>query len=285
MIECDIPQVVIDDIVSRALTEDVGPGDVTTRATVDSGTPCSAEIIVKAPGSAAGLYVAEAVFRRLDPETVVAFASHDGAAVVPGTVLLRLDGDAYAILTGERTALNFLQRMSGIATLTARFVEAVKGTRARICDTRKTAPGLRALDKYAVRAGGGHNHRIGLFDGVLIKDNHIRAAGGIGDAVERARESAHHLLAVEVETQSMAQVEEAVLAGADVIMLDNMGLNEVTQAVAHIGGRCRTEVSGGVNLETVRAYAQCGVDYISVGALTHSAPALDISLEITGAQG
>jgi nicotinate-nucleotide pyrophosphorylase (carboxylating) len=285
MIECDIPQMVIADIVSRALAEDVGLGDVTTRATVDSGMPCSAEVIAKAPGIVAGLYVAEAVFHHLDPETVVAFASHDGAAVGPGTVLLRLDGDARAILTGERTALNFLQRMSGTATLTARFVDAVTGTKARICDTRKTAPGLRALDKYAVRAGGGHNHRIGLFDGVLIKDNHIRAAGGIGEAVERARESAHHLLAIEVEAQSIAQVEGAMLAGADVIMLDNMGLNEITQAVALIGGRCRTEVSGGVNLETVRACAQCGVDYISVGALTHSAPALDISLEITGTQG
>jgi len=285
MIESDIPQLVIDDIVSRALAEDVGPGDVTTLATVDSGTPCSAEIIAKAPGIVAGLYVADAVFRHLDPETVVAFASHDGAAVSPGTVVLRLDGDARAILTGERTALNFLQRMSGIATLAARFVEAAKGTNARICDTRKTAPGVRALDKYAVRAGGGHNHRVGLFDGILIKDNHIRAAGGIRRAVERARESAHHLLAIEAEAQSIPQVEEAVRAGADVIMLDNMNLDEIKQAVALIGGRCRTEVSGGVSLETVRAYAQCGVDYISVGALTHSAPALDISLEITGAQG
>jgi nicotinate-nucleotide pyrophosphorylase (carboxylating) len=285
MIQYDLPQVIIDDIVGRALAEDVGLGDVTTQATVDPGTPCRAEIIVRAPGIVAGTRVADAVFRRLDPATVVAYALHDGAAVGPGTVLLRLDGDAHAILTGERTALNFLQRMSGIATLTARFVEAVKGTGARICDTRKTAPGLRALDKYAVRVGGGHNHRIGLFDGVLIKDNHIRAAGGIGGAVERARESAHHLLAVEVETQSIAQVEEAVLAGADVIMLDNMDVNEATQAIARIGGRCRTEISGGVNLETVRAYAQCGVDYISVGALTHSAPALDISLEITDARG
>jgi len=285
MTDLGIPQSAIDDIVGRALAEDVGSGDVTTFATVGSGTPCSAEIVAKAPGMVAGLYVADAVFRHLDPETVIAFASHDGAAVNPGTVVLRLDGEARPILMGERTALNFLQRMSGIATLTARFVEAVKGTTARVCDTRKTAPGLRALDKYAVRAGGGRNHRMGLFDGILIKDNHIRAAGGIGEAVERARESAHHLLAVEVEAQSMVQVEGAILAGADVIMLDNMSLDEIKQAVALIGGRCRTEVSGGVDLETVRAYAQCGVDYISVGALTHSAPALDISLEITSTQG
>jgi len=279
-----LPNWVIEEVVSRALAEDVGAGDVTTLNTVDEGTPCAAEITARATGLVAGLFVAEAVFRRLDAEVVVTFMTHDGAAVGPGTPLLRLDGDAQAILTGERTALNFLQRMSGTATLTARFVEGVKGTGAHICDTRKTAPGLRLLDKYAVRAGGGHNHRIGLFDGILIKDNHIRAAGGIRGAVERARESAHHLLAVEVEAQSMDQVEEAIAAGADVIMLDNMGPDEARQAVALIGGRCRTEVSGNVSLETVRAYAESGVHYISVGALTHSAPALDISLQITDTQ-
>jgi len=232
----------------------------------------------------AGLPVAEAVFIALDPYVTFTAAVADGSRVAPGAVAAKLNGPTRAILTGERTALNFLQRMSGIASLTARFVEAVRGTTARICDTRKTAPGLRALDKYAVRAGGGHNHRIGLFDGILIKDNHIRAAGGIRGAVERARESAHHLLAVEVEAQSMDQVEEAIAAGADVIMLDNMGPDEARQAVALIGGRCRTEVSGNVSLETVRAYAESGVHYISVGALTHSAPALDISLQITDTQ-
>lgn len=275
---------VVGDIIARALAEDIGLGDVTTLATIDSGTPCQAEVIAKAEGVVAGLWVAVATFTSLDPEVDARFAAHDGDRVKPGTVVLRLDGDAQAIVSAERTALNFLQRMSGIATLTARYVAALEGTQTRICDTRKTAPGSRALDKYAVRVGGGRNHRFGLFDGVLIKDNHIRAAGGIAQAVQRAREGAHHLLCVEVEAQSVEQVDEALQAGADVVMLDNMGVEEVKQAVGFIAGRCKTEVSGNVNLQTVRAFAECGVDYISVGALTHSAPALDLSLEITDAQ-
>jgi nicotinate-nucleotide pyrophosphorylase (carboxylating) len=286
-VDCDlgIPGYTFDAIVTRALDEDVGTGDITTRCTVDGGTPCKAEIVAKDTGVVAGISVAEAVFRRLDPDAAFASASHDGERVAPGKVILGIAGDAQAILVGERTALNFLQRMSGIATLTAQFVQVVTGTRACICDTRKTAPGLRVLDKYAVRMGGGKNHRFGLSDGVLIKDNHIRAAGGIVEAVRRARESAHHLLAIEVETQTAAQVEEAVEAGADVIMLDNMGLDDVREAVRFIAGRCRTEVSGNVNLTTVRAFAECGVDLISVGALTHSVSALDLSLEIIDARG
>jgi nicotinate-nucleotide pyrophosphorylase (carboxylating) len=283
--ELGIPGYILEAIVTRALDEDIGTGDITSRCTVDEGTPCRAEIAAKDTGVVAGISVAEAVFRRLDPDAAFSFASHDGERVAPGQVILGIAGDTQAILIGERTALNFLQRMSGIATLTAEFVEAVKGTNARICDTRKTAPGLRVLDKYAVRAGGGRNHRFGLSDGVLIKDNHIRAAGGIGEAVRRARESAHHLLAIEVETQTAGQVEEAMRAGADVIMLDNMGLDDVREAVRFIAGRCRTEVSGNVNLTTVRAYAECGVDLISVGALTHSVSALDLSLEIIDARG
>ncbi len=276
----DVPEAVVREAVARALAEDVGAGDITTEAVVDSGTPCRAEIVAKAEGVVAGLVVAEATFRAVDPEVSFEHAVSDGGEVSPGTVVARVAGEAASILTAERTALNFLQRMSGIATLTARYVKAVAGTGARILDTRKTAPGLRALDKYAVAAGGGTNHRMGLFDAVLIKDNHIRAAGGIAEAIDRAREAAGGSAEVEVEAQSLAQVEEAVAVGVDVIMLDNMGAEEIRAAVKLVGERARTEVSGGVSLDTVRELAECGVDYISVGALTHSAPALDLSLEM-----
>jgi nicotinate-nucleotide pyrophosphorylase (carboxylating) len=274
-----LPEEVVRAIVSRALAEDVGPGDVTSEATVAAEAQCRAEIVAREPGVIAGVQVAGAVFAALDRRIAFEALVAEGAQVEAGAALARLRGPARAVLAGERTALNFLQRMSGIATLTRRYVEAVAGTGARILDTRKTAPGLRALDKYAVRAGGGHNHRFGLFDGVLIKDNHIRAAGGIERAVRRAREAAHHLPKVEVETQTRAQVEEALAAGADVIMLDNMSAEEVAQAVKLIAGRCEVEVSGRVTLATVRTLAECGVDYLSIGALTHSAPALDLALE------
>lgn len=276
----DIPEAVVREAVARALVEDVGAGDITTEAVVGSGTPCRAEIVAKAEGVVAGLAVAEATFRAVDTDTAFEYAVSDGGEVSPGTVVARVAGEAASILTAERTALNFLQRMSGIATLTARYVKAVEGTGARILDTRKTAPGLRALDKYAVAAGGGTNHRMGLFDAVLIKDNHIQAAGGIAEAVDRVRAAAGDAVEVEVEAQSLGQVEEAVAAGADIIMLDNMGAEEIRAAVKLVGGRARTEVSGGVSLGTVREMAECGVDYISVGALTHSAPALDLSLEM-----
>jgi nicotinate-nucleotide pyrophosphorylase (carboxylating) len=275
-----LPEAVVKEIVARALSEDIGPGDVTTLATIDPGTPCRAEIVAKAEGMLAGLAVAEATFHAVDPAVEFEYTARDGSPVRPGETVARLAGDAAVILTAERTALNFLQRMSGIATLTAQYVAAVEGTAARICDTRKTAPGLRALDKYAVRMGEGRNHRVGLFDGVLIKDNHIRAAGGLGEAIESVRHSAHHLLKVEVEAQSLTEVEQALAAGADVVMLDNMDVEQVSRAVKMVAGRCELEVSGSVTLGTVRAFAECGVDYISVGALTHSAPALDLSLEM-----
>ncbi len=277
----DLPDSLLQEIVARALAEDIGAGDVTTLATVDDGTPCQGEIVAKADGVVAGLWVADAVFRSLDAETAFQFRASDGEPVAPGRVVARIEGYASPMLGGERTALNFLQRMSGIATLTSRYVAAVKGTRTQILDTRKTAPGLRALDKYAVRMGGGKNHRFGLFDGVLIKDNHIRAAGGLGAAIESARERSHHLLRVEVEAQNLVQVEQALHDRADVIMLDNLTVAEVRQAVKLIGDRAQIEVSGGITLETVRAYAECGVSFISVGELTHSPRALDFSLEFT----
>jgi len=268
------------EIVSRALAEDIGPGDITTLATVVPDAQSRAEIVAKADGVIAGLPVAALTFRALDPRSRFEEVLSDGVRVSDGMTVARRSGLAAAVLTAERTALNFLQRLSGIATLTADFVEAVRGTDARILDTRKTAPGLRLLEKYAVRMGGGDNHRLGLYDGVLIKDNHLRAVGGVGEAVTRARANAHHLLKVEVEVQTIEEVDEALAAGADVILLDNMPLDEIEQAVEHVSGRCLLEVSGGVDLTTVRALAETGVDLISVGALTHSAPALDLSLEI-----
>jgi len=277
----ELPDAIVREIVARALAEDVGSGDITTLATVDEAARSQAEIVAKEKGLIAGLSVARATFRALDPEVSFQADSSDGQRVIEGQAVASLAGRTRAILTAERVALNFLQRMSGIATLTARYVSAVEGTKARICDTRKTAPGLRVLDKYAVRMGGGWNHRTGLFDGVLVKDNHIRVAGGIAEAVKRARASSHHLVRIEVEAQSLQQVEEAIAAGVDVIMLDNFQPADMARAVELIGGRCEVEASGGITLETVRTVAECGVDYISVGALTHSAPALDLSLEIT----
>ena len=280
-----LPGWVVQEVVARALAEDVGPGDVTTLATVGETSQCTAEVVAKADGVIAGLAVAQATFAAVDPRVTSEAVAADGDRVKAGSVVARVQGPTRAVLTAERTALNFLQRMSGIATLTARYVSAVEGTTALICDTRKTVPGLRLLDKYSVRVGGGENHRTGLFDGVLIKDNHIRAAGGLREAVERARRSAHHLAKIEVEAQSLPQVEEALTAGADVIMLDNLGLAEIRRAVNLIGGRCLVEASGGVTLETVRELAECGVDLISVGALTHSSAALDLSLEIRDTAG
>ncbi|HUU54909.1 MAG TPA: carboxylating nicotinate-nucleotide diphosphorylase [Armatimonadota bacterium] len=276
----DLPETVVREIVARALAEDIGPGDITTLATIRPDAECRAEIVARAAGVIAGLGLARAVFHAVDAEISFDPAVRDGALVSDGLPIARLSGPTRAILTAERTALNFLQRMSGIATLTAQYVHAVEGTDTRIIDTRKTAPGLRLLDKYAVRMGGGRNHRVGLFDGVLIKDNHLRAAGGVGEAVRRARASAHHLVKIEVEVQALEEVEEAVSAGADVILLDNMDLDDVRRSVALVSGRGEIEVSGGVTLENVRALAECGVSCISIGSLTHSAPALDLSLEI-----
>ena len=269
-------------VVAAALAEDVGPGDVTTLATIPDVARCTAELNSRVDGVVAGLPVAIETFRQLDPAVTVEEHKRDGARISAGDRLLTMRGAARAVLTAERVALNFTQRMSGTASATARFVDAVKGTRATIIDTRKTTPGLRQLEKYAVRAGGGQNHRFGLFDGILIKDNHIAACpDGVGGAVLAARRGAPHSLRVEVETETLDQVREALEAGADAILLDNMPPEMLREAVGLIAGRAVSEASGGVTLENVRAVAESGVDLISVGALTHSAPALDLGLDFT----
>lgn len=267
-------------VVRRALREDIGPGDITTQATVPWEMRVSAAMVAKGAGVVAGLKIAYLVFAELDPYCDFEAHAGEGEPVQAGQMISELKGEARAMLTAERTALNFVQRMSGIATRTAEYVEAVRGTKARIVDTRKTAPGLRLLDKYAVRAGGGANHRFGLYDGVLIKDNHLRCAGGVTAAVRAARAAASHLLRIEVEAETLEQAQEALAAGADAVLLDNMALDTMRQAVELAAGRALVEASGGVTLETVRHIAECGVDLISVGELTHSAPALDISLEV-----
>jgi nicotinate-nucleotide pyrophosphorylase (carboxylating) len=266
----------LDDLVTRAIAEDVGPGDVTTRATVPPGTRAHARITQKAPGVVFGLEVAERCFAALDAGVRARRETEEGVWREGGPVLA-LDGDAAALLAGERTALNFLQRLSGIATLTARYVGAVAGTGARILDTRKTTPGLRALEKSAVAAGGGTNHRAGLYDAILVKENHAALAGGVGAAVRAARAAAPQL-PLEVECRDEHDVDEALAAGAPRLLLDNMDPARLRAVVAHVGDRAELEASGGVTLETVREIAETGVDFISVGALTHSAPALDLSL-------
>jgi nicotinate-nucleotide pyrophosphorylase (carboxylating) len=272
----------IRDLVDAALAEDVGAGDVTTRAIVPTDVAATGVFISKAPSVVAGLDVARDVFARIDPDVVWEPARADGDVCLPGDTLATVRGRAASLLTAERTALNFLQYMSGIATLTREFV-AASGGRIQILDTRKTTPGLRALAKYAVRCGGGVNHRTGLYDGVLIKDNHIRIAGGIAEAVRRVRD-AGITLPIEVEAQSAAEVDDAIAAGADTIMLDNLDDEAMRTAIATIRGRARVEISGGITLSRVRAIAELGADCVSVGALTHSARAADISLEIeTGA--
>ncbi|WP_303723074.1 carboxylating nicotinate-nucleotide diphosphorylase [Malonomonas rubra] len=268
----------VERIVRTALEEDIGLGDITTEVTVAEETMARAELVAKEEFTLAGVAVAEAVFSALDPEISFEKLLSDGRKIRRGEVIAWIKGQASVLLQGERTALNLMQRMSGIATLTAQYVEKVAGTGAVIVDTRKTVPGLRALDKYAVRMGGGRNHRIGLFDGVLIKENHSAAAGGITAAVTRAKQKLPHTLKIEVETRSMEEVQEAIDAGADIIMLDNMSLAEMRQGVELIAGRALVEASGGVNLDTVRNIAETGVNIISVGALTHSVKAADISM-------
>jgi nicotinate-nucleotide pyrophosphorylase (carboxylating) len=266
-------------IVHAALAEDIGAGDVTTEATVAADATGTAAILVKEPGVVCGLRAVEATFRALDPDIEFEAFARDGDAVEAPAVVARVIGSQRAILTGERVALNFLGRLSGIATLTRRYVDAVAGTRAAVLDTRKTTPGLRALEKHAVAAGGGRNHRFGLDDAVLIKDNHLRAAGSIAAAVELVRRASD--LPVEVECDTVDQVRDALEAGVDAILLDNMTPAELREAVLLADGRARLEASGGVTLETIRAVAETGVDEISVGALTHSVPSLDVSLELT----
>jgi len=270
--------IMIDRLIEQALLEDIHTGDITTRAVVPGCRPAAARLIAKEDMVVAGLSIAGRVFAKLNPAVVFKPCYDDAYTATKGTVLAFLNGDASDLLMGERVALNLLQRMCGIATLTSRFVSAVSGTKARIVDTRKTTPGLRELEKYAVRVGGGINHRTGLYDGVLIKENHIAAAGGITEAIRRARAYIPHTLKIEIETETLSQVDEALAAGADIIMLDNMNLDEMRQAVKTIAGRALVEASGGVNLETVRAIAETGVDIISVGALTHSPRAMDISM-------
>jgi nicotinate-nucleotide pyrophosphorylase (carboxylating) len=267
----------LDQIVLRALAEDIGDADVTSESTVPPGTRAVATITQKAAGVVFGLDAAEAAFQALDPDVALERLGPEGEWREPPAPVLRATGDARALLAGERTALNFLQRLSGVATLTARCVAAVEGTGAQILDTRKTTPGLRALEKAAVVAGGGVNHRAGLYDMVLIKENHATIAGGVGAAV-RAAAQAFPDLPLEVECSSLAEVDEALNAGATRILLDNMGPDELRATVAHVGGRAKLEASGGIGLDTLRAHAQTGVDWISIGALTHSAPALDLSL-------
>jgi len=267
-------------LIRRALNEDMGPGDVTTSSVLTGEEKGSALAVAKAEMVVAGIEVFKEVFLALDPDIRFIRSTVDGQGAAPGEFLAEVSGNLANILMAERTALNLLQRMCGVATHTMRFAGEIRGTRARILDTRKTMPGLRMLDKYAVRVGGGSNHRMGLFDGVLIKDNHIAAAGGIAKAVARARQGAPHTLKIEVEAGNVQEVKEAVAAGADIIMLDNMDLEEMREALRLIEGRALTEASGNVNLSNVKRIAETGVDFISVGAITHSAPAADISLNI-----
>ncbi len=268
----------MEEIIRLALSEDLSGGDVTTLSTVPEGNTSRGKFIAKEPLTVCGLPALIRVFALVDERIVVTPLVSDGAEVQKGDVIATIEGPARGILTGERTALNFLQRLSGVATKTREAVRRVEGTNAVIVDTRKTTPGMRGLEKYAVRMGGGVNHRTGLYDGVLIKDNHIRAAGGITQAIRNARAHAHHLLKIEVEVESFEQLEEALLAKADTIMLDNMSLADMAEAVRRINGRALTEASGNMGERDLGEVAKTGVDIISIGALTHSARAMDISL-------
>jgi nicotinate-nucleotide pyrophosphorylase (carboxylating) len=270
----------LETLIRTALEEDLGSGDITTSCTVAPGASGKGCIVAKEPLVLAGIDIARQVFLTVDSGLEVTFSQSDGSRAMEGDTLLEMVGDLAAMLMAERTALNFLQRLSGIATLTRAFVDEVVGTSVRILDTRKTTPGYRFLEKAAVRTGGGYNHRFGLYDGILIKDNHIAAAGSIQQAVGAAKASNRHSLRVEVEVETLDQLAEAIAAGADAIMLDNMDLETMAEAVRLTSGKVALEASGGVTLENVREVAATGVDLISVGALTHSARAVDMSMEI-----
>lgn len=275
-----LPDLLIAPIVSAGLAEDLGrAGDVTAQACVAADARLSAVFATRKPGVVSGLACARLAIAQLDPQARFEVVVADGATARAGQALARVEANARALLSAERTALNLLGRLSGIATLTRAYVDAVGGTGARIVDTRKTTPGLRALEKYAVRCGGGVNHRFGLDDAILIKDNHVAACGGVAEAVRRAKAFAGHLTKVEVEVDSLAQFDEALEEAPDVIMLDNFGLDDLREAVRRAAGRVVLEASGGINLETVRGVAETGVDVISVGALTHSVSVLDIGLD------
>lgn len=271
----------LDPLIDLAFDEDIGIGDITTEATVPPTQEGIGTLLAKSSGIVAGLPVADRVFARLDAKLTFRPLVDDGDAVKAGTPIAEVQGSAKTILMGERTALNFLQRLSGIATLTAEFVEAVSDYNTKIVDTRKTAAGWRAVQKYAVRVGGGSNHRFGLYDGVLIKENHIVAAGGVQNAVRRAREIVPHTAKIEIEIETVNQVDEALAAGADILLLDNMPLRIMRGVVQEVGDRVITEASGGITLDQVQAVAATGVNLISVGALTHSAMPMDISLTLT----
>jgi len=273
-----------EDVIRRALLEDLGRGgDLTTGAVVPGAASAASTIVARREGRVAGVEVALAVFRCLDPGLDASVEAPDGSDVAAGGTIASVAGTARAVLTGERTALNLLGRMCGVATLTRAFVRAVAGSQARVVCTRKTTPGLRVLEKYAVRCGGGSNHRFGLDDAVLIKDNHLAVAGGVGEAIAAVRRAVGHTVNVEVEVDTFDQLEEALTHGVDAVLLDNMSVYQLRRAVERVGGRVMTEASGGVTLDNVAEIAATGVDLISVGALTHSAPALDLSLEVEAA--
>jgi nicotinate-nucleotide pyrophosphorylase (carboxylating) len=276
-----LPSILIEEPVRLALAEDLGrAGDITTQATIPDDVSATATLIARAPGVICGLDIARAAFRSIDP--VIGFESwtRDGSRVEKGDVLARIDGNARAILIAERVALNYLGRLSGVASLTAQYVDHVAHTKTQICDTRKTTPLLRAFEKYAVRCGGGANHRFGLDDAILIKDNHIAVAGGVIPALRAAKRYAGHLVKIEIEVDTLDQLREVLAEGADVVLLDNMPIPTLQEAVGLIKGAMICEASGGVSLETVAAIAETGVDLISVGALTHSAAVLDLALDI-----
>lgn len=275
-----LPDLIIEPLVRLALAEDLGRGgDITTDAVIPAGTRMRATIRAREAGVAAGYDAARLTLRLIDPEAIWTTLTEEGVAFSQGADLVRIEGPARSVLTAERVMLNFIGPLSGIASLTAKFVDQVKGAKARITCTRKTTPGFRALEKRAVRLGGGVNHRLGLDDAILIKDNHIAAAGGVGAALRRAQASVGHLRAIEIEVDSLDQLREALTCSPDAVLLDNMPVAMLKEAVRIVDGRAKTEASGGVRLETARAIAETGVDYISVGALTHSAVNLDVGLD------
>jgi nicotinate-nucleotide pyrophosphorylase (carboxylating) len=278
-----LPDLLIEPIVLASLAEDLGrAGDVTSAACIPAEARLAAAFVARQGGVVAGLACARLAVAALDPTARFEAQVADGASVAAGQILARVEANARALLAAERTALNLLCRLSGVATLTAAYVAETAGTAARIIDTRKTTPGLRALEKYAVRCGGGANHRFGLDDAILLKDNHVAACGGVGEAVRRARAAVGHMVKIEVEIDRLDQLDEALAEGPDIVMLDNFSQVDLAEAVRRTDGRALLEASGGVNLETVRAIAETGVDLISVGALTHSAPILDIGLDAEG---
>ena len=276
-----LPAHLVRKAVADALAEDLGlSGDITSQACLPASARAKVVMATRKAGVVSGTELAVEAFRQMDPEIAVTILKPDGARIAAKDGILKVEGNARAVLSGERVALNFMGRMCGIASLTAAYVDAVKHTKARILDTRKTTPGLRAFEKYAVLCGGGVNHRFGLFDCILIKDNHVGVAGGIIPALQRAKSFTGSTIKIEIEVDSLAQLDEVLAEGADIVLLDNMGPDMLREAVRRVAGRIVTEASGGVTLESVRAIAETGVDYISSGALTHSAPVLDIGLDI-----